>query len=415
MKHQINAHPRAIAMLLAAAALPITPSFAQETTAPPAAAPAPVAPTPAIEPAAPPVAAVPPVFAPTAPVVQAIPVRPAPLPEPVVEAAPAATPRAAASRPTPRRQTPVTVAPSAAPAPAVTPLPATTEADAAQAPAPSAVATPPAATPEPSAQPVATEDTQTDDSIPWTLIGGLALAAIALGFLFARRRGTRGVEETTYVAPYSDSETQQTIAPVRSEPSAPVAPVLVPTLTRMSQTPAAMVEPQPIAPQPVSPVTSIGERPWIGLSLAPICAGVTDDGTMVQYELIVENTGEVPAQDVRVTSFMIDGANSKPMEQALINPLGEAQSQTVDIVAGGSVPITTTIHVNRSDLSGDAFMPKIVAEARYPLPGGGEGHFAARFVMGIADGDAIKPVGLRSGDGMHDDVGATFEDVLESI
>lgn len=386
-KHTPPAHPRAIAMLMAAVALPLTPVLAQEASPPPVAtiaAPPPVAAAPATPPA--------PVFAAPAPVIQNVPppgprtpvVAEAPAPE-AAAPAPRRAPRAAARAPIARSAPaarPAAVAPPAAEAP----VPAT-EASAEPAPVPVAdIAPEPAVlSPAPTDSPVAvTQDT--DRSTPWLLIGLVALGAILLVALFARRRGRRDavrddrVYEASVLAPNS-------VTPANY---APVAPV----------------------PEEAVPVAAAGDsRPWVGLSFAPIRAGTDGDDTLVEYELTVENSSDVAAHDVRVSSFLINGAQPSANEQSLIRPMGEAQSRTVDILPNGSVPIAATIHVNRAALNGDTFSPKVVAEVRYPLPGGGEGLFSARFALGIADGDGIRAVGLS--DGMHDNVGARLDEVLE--
>jgi hypothetical protein len=247
------------------------------------------------------------------------------------------------------------------------------------------------------------------DRTPWGMIvlGIIGLGAILLAFMFARRRGRRTASTTRTKPRAAQTQVRTPLAPVSTAPKPNAAPKPKPVLRETAKPAEAKRASQAAA--------STGERPWIGLSLAPICAGTTDDGTMVQYELIVDNASDVEAHDVRVSSFLIDGVRSSAAEQALIEPLGETQSSTVDIAANGSVPITTTIHVDRKDLTGDTFQPKIIAEARYPLPGGGEGHFAARFAIGITDGDAIKAVGLSDGEGIHEDVGAELDDVLERV
>jgi hypothetical protein len=424
MKQQIHARPRAIAMLMAAVALPLTPVLAQDaTTAPPpvaATVPQPAAPAPAAEPAP---SATPsaPVFAPQSPVVQAVPVRPAPVAEPAAEAAPSET--TAAARPAPRRATsaprvargsePQRPATSSNPAPApvtnsaIEPAPVPPVAE-----APAPVTSVPSTLPEPAATPLDTTAASSGTSAPWLLIGAgiAALALILIGLATSRRRSRRA-ETVDHVAPtiVREPPMPRTVTDRVVEPD-PVPTPVVPA--------AAMRAPEPALERKVEPVIAQGaqgERPWIGLSLAPICAGTSEGGPMVQYELIVDNASDVAANDVRVSSFMIDGARSSPAELAMIEPMGETQEQTIDVMANGSVPITTTIHVDRGAIAADSFVPTIVAEARYPLPGGGEGHFAARFAIGIADGDAIKAVGIRDGDGMHDDVGAKLDDVLERV
>jgi hypothetical protein len=251
--------------------------------------------------------------------------------------------------------------------------------------------------------------TESTSTIPWALIGAaiVALALIVVGITSLCRRSRRTVvdDRPAYRAP---TIARESVGTTMREPQRATMPMPEPVI-REATTPTA-----PFASVP--PVTTTtGERPWIGLSLAPICAGTSEGGPLVQYELIVDNASDVPANEVRVSSFLIDGARSSAAELAMIEPMGETQSQTVDIMAGGSVPIVTTIHIDRANLKGDSFVPTVVAEARYPIPGGGEGHFAARFAIGITDGDSIKPVGLQDGDGMHDDVGAQLDDVLERV
>ncbi len=386
-KHTHPVHPRAIAMLMAAVALPLTPVLAQEAAPPPLATTA-VPPPVAAEPATPPAAATAPVFAAPAPVVQNVP-PPGPR-TPIVseEAAPEAAAPArraprVATRPQPARVAPVAVAPVAAPEPA-TPDPVADVAPT-TVPAPVAEVTKPSAAPVTTAsEPVTTSQTSQTSTTPWLAIGLVALGAILLGLFLMRRRGRAELvlDEPAYVAP---TVAREPVAPAYREPIAPVAPA-------------------PVAAQQDA-------RPWVGLSFAPIRAGTDGNDTLVEYELTVENSSDVAAHDVRVSSFLINGTQSSANEQSLIRPMGEAQSRTVDILPNGSVPIAATIHVDRGALNGDTFSPKVVAEVRYPLPGGGEGLFSARFALGIADGDGIKAVGLS--DGMHNDVGARLDEVLE--
>lgn len=367
MKNAINAKPRATALLLAAVALPATPVFAQEVAAPPAvtetvAPPAAAAPAPEAAPAPAPTAQAP-VFAPKQEVVQPLPSRPAP---PVVaeeEAAPEAATRAA----------PVRRAARTAPAPAAAAAPAAIPAAVAPAPAPVAAPVVPEATPttipvetgptEPVAADTATTTTETTTtSTPWMWIGLGIVALAALALVFLRRR--KPDEEVYYEEP------------VAVESAVVAAPVVDPVLTK------APFEPAPVVTVPVSkPVAattvSDDERPWIGLSVWPKEASA---GT-VQYDLVVENVGDVEAHDVRVSSLIIDGTRSTPMESALID---DAETRSIDIGAGHSIPIAQTIAVE------DGKAPHILAEARYPLPGGGEGHIAARFALDTAEDGSVE-------------------------
>ncbi|MEP6785162.1 MAG: hypothetical protein ABI898_05400 [Sphingomonadales bacterium] len=358
MNNISNAHPRAIALLLAAVALPITPAFAQEAGAPPPVAetvPPPVA-VPAPSPAP---AAQAPVFAPQKEVVQPVPPRPA---APVVAEDTAAP--ASVARSTPVRRAARSAATSAPVAAAVSPAPIAavpvTE-PASTAPETVAPAQVPTIVPDPAATDAATitETTTTTSSTPWIWIGlGIvALAAVAWALLRGRKRSDEEV--------YSD------------EPVVAATSVVAPVLTQ------APTEPTPVIMAPVSrsvantASVSDDERPWIGLSVWPREA----TGGTLQFDLIVENVGEVEAHDVRVTSLIIDGTKSTPMESTLIN---DGETRSIDIGAGHSIPIAQTIEV----VAGAS--PHILAEARYPLPGGGEGHIAARFALDTAKDGTVE-------------------------
>ena len=128
----------------------------------------------------------------------------------------------------------------------------------------------------------------------------------------------------------------------------------------------------------------LDERPWIRMMLQPVAAESRGDEQTVDYELIIENEGHVPARDVRVSSFLAHGDAASNMP---------AQTRRVDIDPGASVPLPGRITVP------DGVDPKIVADARYPLPDGGQGHLAALFGIDLSSPEAA----------------AQVEDVLERV
>jgi hypothetical protein len=208
------------------------------------------------------------------------------------------------------------------------------------------------------------------------IVGGLIALGAIIGLMFARRRPP--VDEAVYEEPVY-------VAPIAAEPV--IAPIA-----------AAPVNTPPVAPTQVqTPITTVAddERPWIGLSLQATGSNVRGEEDLVEYNLIVENAGEVMANDVRISTFMIDGrTKSSEMETSLIDALGETQSRFIDLAPGTSVPIASTLSVPHG------VDPCIIAEAHYPLPGGGEGHIAARFVIENGKGDAVE---------------ARLDDVLERV
>ncbi len=353
MKQSSPASPRAL-FLLAATALCSTPLLAQEAATPP-----PVVstvPPPAAQPAPAPAAPAAPTFAPRQEVVQPLPARPAPVAEPAAEeAAPVASTARSAARPARARVQPraVAAAPVANPAPVAEPAPTPpaiaaagtpNEPDAAVAPAPESAA--PAASPA--------EATPANDGIPTWLwaVGGALLLLAALGLVArSRRRSVTTYVESAYVEP------------TYVEPAYDAAPVV------------------PVAAEPVAaavaPDPSEAERPWIRMTLEPTSSEVRDDAHVITYHLIVENEGPVDARNVDVSSFLFSEGRSSAAERSLIET--GALRGRIDVPAGGSVRVEG--HVVVQDAATRDGEAKIVADARYPLPDGGEGHLAARFAV----------------------------------
>ena len=346
----------ALVALIGATALPLTPLFAQDMTAAPAAAPAMTAP--ATSTAAPPVVAAPqaapagsdsrssslfpkvavPDMAP-APADSAANDAPASKPVSKARSSPATASHAAQRKleSTPAPMKPVATATAPEAVPATPPVAPPVAAPVVPSPAPIADQTPAAPVAAPAAAPTAHADEKGNPA--WVLIaaGAVILAALA-GLVGMLRRGKE------HVLPDEDILTQ-------------------------GETAAAV---------------DLDERPWIRMMLQPVAAESRGDEQTVDYELIIENEGHVPARDVRVSSFLAHGDAASNMP---------AQTRRVDIDPGASVPLPGRITVP------DGVDPKIVADARYPLPDGGQGHLAALFGIDLSSPEAA----------------AQVEDVLERV
>ncbi len=413
---QTPLRPRA-ALLISAAFL-ATPAFAQEAapqqtvTPPPAVgAPAPQAAT-----------AVPEVrMAPAAPVVQSVP----PVEQQMAGSANQApsTTDAAPARATRAERT----APRAEARAAAQPRQATPAAQAATAPtqqaaspAPAPVAQPQPA--EPVTQPAApaAEVTQTTETtnettrstslIPW-ILGGLAviLAAAAAIFLLRRRRAdddllVRDMAATT-TEPVAHRPMPRPVAP-RSDiglAAAAAAPVMAPIADRhpvaepvaeahveakLAEADEAVLEHVVDAPAPVA------NRPWLELGLRPVRAGTSEDEALVDIELTIGNSGDTPARDVRISTFLLADAETSEMEQLLTNHGPAADVPPVTIDAGDGARVDAHLAVPKGEL-GRTFNPVVVAEARYRLPDGREGRTSAAFRIGRAAPSAagIGPIG----------------------
>lgn len=400
------------AALFIGAALLATPAFAQEAPATQTVTPPPILVTPAPAPAQAPRVE----MAPSAPIVQ-----PAPPPGPVpgTEAAPRAETRAAA-RPAPARQatrqttrTTTTTTRQAAPAPAPAAAPA---APVAQAPAPAPavqVPAPTAVTPPDAAVPVAETTTQTEVTSqpgfawPWLLGGLLLVLAGAAALLLMRRRraepeyvedtvvreqeAPRAHEAPVAAAPISAPRREPELTPfMAATAAAATAPAVV-----EARTEAELAEPETEdlagvtdAPAPVS------NRPWLELGLRPVRAGTSEEEALVDVELTVGNSGDVPARDVRISTFMLADAGSDEMESLLTGHRGDTAVPPVTIEPGDGTRIDAHLAVPKGEM-GRVFNPVVVAEARYTLADGSEGRTSAMFKIGRPSpvSEEVGPIG----------------------
>jgi hypothetical protein len=357
---------RAAALLLAAAALPLTPAIAQDS-APPA------------EEAAPPDAStsIPPPEA-TTPVQTTETVSPDPATE-AETAAPAPRTRATAATTTRRTTTtrttraPAAVIVPAPPGVAPVPVPVDTLAPVDAAPLPPPVAqTPPLEVlpetpPAPVATTVETRDSR-DSYLPWLLGGLLLLGALAFFALRGRRPAVVRDERVYEPAP---------------------APTVVP------------VAAAPVA-APVQRVVPAG-RPELDLTMRPVRAGVSGNDARVEFELTVGNSGAIAAENVRISTWML-AAGSSEAESALIVPRDHADTPPVTIGAGESRTMEASVALPTAEVHGDSVLPVVVADARYRLPDGSEGRTSASFAVGVPDGDQLAHFGIENPSGLHEGV-----------
>ncbi len=366
MKHKPTPLTRAAALLLAAAALPLTPLIAQETTPP---ADPPVVETTPTPPDA--TTSIPPPEA-TTPVQTTETVSPDPITEAEAATEAAQPAPAPAARTTTRRTTTRTTtrAPAAAIAPApvaVVPVPIETLPPVATEPLPPVAQTPPLEVlPEtaPVATTVETED-RNGSLLPWLLGGLLLLGALAFFALRGRRR-TAVYDEVYEPAPIA--------APVAA------APIVT----------------------PVDTVVPAG-RPELELAMRPRRAGVSGDDARVEFELTVGNSGPVAAENVRISTWML-AAGSSEAESALIVPRDHADTPAVTIGAGETRTMEASVALPTAEVEGDAVLPIVVADARYRLPDGSEGRTSASFAVGIPDGEEFAHFGIDNPSGLHEGV-----------
>ena len=382
MKQQSNSHRRAIGLLLAAAALPLSPALAQDVTAlpaqPPVVAVTPPAPVPApdvAQDATPPEAVTPPVANPA----------PAPVPDtnPTAEPAPpranATIQRRSATRSATRTVTraPAVVAsraPASAPAAQSAPVAAATPALAAE-PAPAPVAETAAPASEPAPAPAQQVQSNRFQLLPW-LVGALVLIGAA-ALLLRRRRRTDEI--------YEDE--------LAGEPEIVAPPAMGVPLAAEAFVP------------PVATAASVETgRPAISFEMRPVRAGVNAEDAIVEFELTVDNRGDGPASDVRVSTWMFPAGHGSDAERALITPAEDTDLPPITIQSGHAKRIDSAVALPTAGMAEDNVLPVVVAQATYRLPDGTEERTTASFEVGVPIGNELAHFDLDNPSGMHDDV-----------
>jgi hypothetical protein len=454
MTHQPDiaqrANRRAIALLLAAVALPST-AFAQETVAPP------TVPVPSQQAPAP---------APATPSESRTRIAPGVLEQAEQEErerAAAARAERAQARPQQRAERAAPVAQRAAPpARAAAPAPEPAQVPEPQPAEPAApVAATPEATPPVEAAPPLTEApvTTTETAatpVPaidggsslWLILAALGLAAAAIAaFLLLRRRRD---DDVVYEEPTPVAASEPVRAPVmRDKPAPETVATPAPPLAAaplFANKPAAAEtaagaeesdEPQPalenaeLVTPDAADIDAVlggakpkGDRPQLELAVRPTRAGMSRRGAMVEFELTVANAGGAAAEDVRIGAFML-GANAaadSDIQRLLMDPPVDQVVPAKRIEPGDGTQLNASVTLPRGQVDAatgaadEGFTPVLVADARYRLPDGGEGRTAAAFTIGrVNGGEALVPIALQDDPAVYADVEARLHSVPAKV
>jgi len=301
-----------------------------------------------------------------------------PLPTPTPTPAPRTPPQRATRTPAPAPTPTPTTAPTATPsaAPTVAPSPAST-------PAPAATATPaPLPAPPPTAAP--------RHSLLWIALFIVLLLLPALGVVLCFLRRSQWSSAAPAEA-IDDDDDDDWIAPDQGAPSAP-AP----------------------APPPRS-LPSASVRPRLEIAFTPRRAGATAAGAAVDYDLLIRNTGDAPAEQVQLRVELITAGDAhdaelqarlgQPIEKPMIAPFTLAAGQARPIRALAQLPNSAITVVTVKDRP--MFVPIVAIDLRYRWPTG-DGQTAQSFVIGIApkQGERMRPFWLDVPPRMYDAVTA---------
>ena len=310
--------------------------------------------------------------------------------------------RAAKKPPIARQQTADTAsaAKPAAPAPVVRPAPAApaavTAASSAATDGTSSTQAEPAAPTPPVTQ--SSETTSQTSEVPssgvplWAAVvaGVVVLAGIA-ALLLRRRRADEDHEPLYAEEAGTGVYAPAAYAPLATTPEHPVTDANPVTADEVTIVPA---DSDDVAA--LTTTATPADRPWIEFAMRPVRAGTNVDEALVEIELTVANAGDIAAEDVRVSTFMLSAGDDSEMERLLIEPSSEVDPLT--IAPGEGARVDATLTMNRAALFGDGsnatFQPVVVADARYRLPDGSEGRTSASFLIGAAEDGRIEPIAL---------------------
>lgn len=275
------------------------------------------------------------------------------------------------------------------------------------------------------AEPTGAEPVQSASSSGgWTgwIVAALALLAAIGGFLFWRSRRTADQDFYADADQAVAAETPPPATPSLADPAAlaeeqaaPLDQAAADQAVQTTDAVMAQAEPEAIAAA-TTPAAPQDDRPWLEFALRPVKAGVNVMNAVVEFELTVGNAGTVVAEDVRIAAWLISANPNQDAEIArfLESTPPEAIMAPITVEPGDGKRIDAAIALPRAGVNvvtarnRPFFVPLVIIDARYALPGGGEGRSSAAMVIGtVRDGqEKLGPIWLDRGVQMHANVEA---------
>jgi hypothetical protein len=243
----------------------------------------------------------------------------------------------------------------------------------------------------------------------------LAAIVVVLGALWALRRTPRGRRQDRIEA----ERVVEPIAPPAPEPvapapvSAPAEPAITPVAPAAALPAVAVAGPQFLEPRAKTPAAA--PRARLTCDLRPLRAGLNMLSATVECELVVTNTGTVPATAIRTGVALLTAHagqdtdlaqfNASPVSRPAAPPFALAPGETRTIrtvVAIALEAIQTMTAANRP-----MFVPVVATNVLYATAGD-DAQTARAWVIGIERVDSAKlaPFWLDGPAKMHTSVAA---------
>jgi hypothetical protein len=223
---------------------------------------------------------------------------------------------------------------------------------------------------------------------PWLL----AFAAVVAGGLFLWSRRRAATDDELGGGALAFAGTAPTPLAPRPEPQ-PAAP--------HAAAPAAQPQPAPVPSHPKGVgIVSTRLRPWLDLEVHVATAALTDEELQLHLQLVVANSGSVPARQVGVEVVALNAGPEQDRELATFFARPDPQPQAAEIIAPlDQAVLQTVVRMPRT-----AFREYAAGEGRVLVPlvalnvvyraGNSTGRTSRAFLIGrgAAEGEKLGPL-----------------------
>lgn len=228
-----------------------------------------------------------------------------------------------------------------------------------------------------------------DDSLPWTWIAALLALVLGGAFIAWSRRGRRYADPGRVAFAGLARDIQPDVAPV-PQPRPEPRPDPIPPRAQRAPVPAPKPTPAP-TPQPKKDdglIVSTSLKPELNVQFQPDRAVVTENEVLVQFDVLLVNSGSAPARDVLVEGRLVCAHAGQDQEIAgfFQNPVGQGD-RIATIPPLGRVSLKSAVRLPLSQLhsfeaAGRKLFVPLVAFNILFRSGAGEGQASASFLVG---------------------------------
>ncbi|HVF84041.1 MAG TPA: hypothetical protein VM913_07720 [Sphingomicrobium sp.] len=230
--------------------------------------------------------------------------------------------------------------------------------------------------------------------LPW--LAALAFAGAA-GWWFLRRRSAQQVDPGRLAFAGAAAQSGAAAAPSPETPL-PSAPRPVPA----APTPAPVPAP---APSPGGGIVSTRLRAWLDCELGIRAAVLTDTELQLHLDLLLINSGSVPARDIAIEALVLNAGPTQDQELATFFARPDGEAKAADLLQPlAQLPLQPTVRMARTAFreyaagGGQVLVPLIAFNVGYRA-GSMAGRSSAAFIVGPPAKGSDKLAPLRTDTG----------------